>query len=143
MKRSIAPALIAFALCAVTGTALAADFTFNVPLNLQNVHPDVRTATVFCRVFKVRGGYAAENIIAKSDRADIRIPIDSDGNYRGTLSVSAETESGKNPADGRYYECDLAFNSFTLQSDSRARGAPYESRTGTTRTVRVHGDIPR
>jgi hypothetical protein len=144
MKQNVMGFFVAVALFAGAGVASAADFTFNVPINIQNAHPDIRQGTVFCRVFKVRGNHTAENEVADSrHETGLSIPFDSSGNYRGTLAVPVTTQPGKNPADGRYYECDLMFNGFSLDSDTRARGAAFESRAGSARTVHVSGDIPR
>jgi hypothetical protein len=141
-------AFIAMTLFSAVGTAAAADFTFNVPVNIQNAHPDLRQGTVQCRVFKVAGDYTAGNEIARSGGVSGApgITLDSNGNYNGTFTVLAETNSGKNPAEGRFYECDLYFNGYSLASGARRTGvadAAYESRPGTTRTVRVTGAIPR
>lgn len=144
MKHNAKRLLATLVLFAAAHVAAGADFTFNVPINIQNAHPDVRQATVMCRVFKVRGNYTAENEVADSrHETGLTIPLDSNGNYRGTLTVPVTTQPGKNTADGRYYECDLVFNGHSLQNDAGATGAAYESRPGSTRTVRINGEIPR
>jgi hypothetical protein len=138
--------IVGFTLVALLGvatTAQASDFTFNVPLNLQNLHTEVRSAYVDCRVFKTRGDYTAASVIGGGGRYKTDIPVDSNGNYRGTLTVGFDADSGKNASDARYYECDLNINGGNLTSYTTDRGAATVSRPGTTRSVRVTGEVPR
>jgi hypothetical protein len=120
-------------LLGATTAAHASDFRFNVPVNLQNMHTDARTAAVECLVSPAGGGTA----IARSNST---IPLDSNGNYRGTIVVDANAAPGANPSAARRYTCTLIVND-TYVFDRG--GAAFESRPGSTRTVTVQGDIPR
>ena len=131
------------ALLGIASAANAADFTFNVPVNLQNMHREVNTIGVTCRTFKVRGNYTGPNVVGGGHTSYVAIPLDSNGGYRGTIVVNFDAESGKSASDATYYECDLYINGGSVQSHTSSTGAAFESRAGTARTIRVSGNISR
>lgn len=124
------------------GIAFAADFTFDVPIELHNVHPDVIGAFITCQVLDERGLVMSPPapFTPTSGFRNFAVP---GGNYSGV--VTAEL-SVLEPARARRYNCELALQ---ITRDSVAVAmleAAYIARYGRDASVpsvwRVQGDIP-
>lgn len=102
MKRSLL-LVVATAMVAAS-PAIAADFTFDVPLRLTNM-PGVTSVTVRCLVSRVAAGadgYAAtENVIGRNAAS---VPI-SGGSYDGTVTVAVDNSSIHPSSEARSYMC--------------------------------------
>lgn len=103
--------------------ASAADFTFNIPLRVENV-PSMETVTVKCLVSSVRVGepYAAGrgNVVGQG-QTTVR-PVD--GGYNGVVRVEVNA-SGINPASSaQSYSCNLS------ASGAATTGATYAASPG-------------
>ena len=130
--RFILPAAM---LACVAQPALAADFTFDVPVSLANV-PSGQRLTVSCYVSKAaldeptRAG--GTNVVGRGSAA---VPI-VNGNFDGVVTVEVNAE-GLNPAaSGRSYTCSMAMSG-TARTGSAYRASVdnfarvYEDATGT------------
>jgi len=131
------PLLIPFAL--VT-QAMAAQFTFHVPVRIENATPLTR-AQVACTVFDTRGSMG-------SGRSPIPL---SSGVYDGTVTVAFDLAADRSPLAARTYHC-------TIELWARDRGGfefftgymgieeDYPSNTGQDLVELVpvvRGDLPR
>jgi hypothetical protein len=82
-------------------TAAAIDFTFNVPVNIQNQNGNVVDGEVRCTV---------ESDADKNLRVGEGVQffsLDSLGNFQGTLTVAFDADADEEPALGRFYTCVL------------------------------------
>jgi len=97
-------ALIAVAVGVASGPALAADFTFTVPVQVTNLPPDSRQGGVSCAL------YTSPTISAGRDvgRSTANLPI-SGGAYRGEVTVAIDVRPGVDPATVTHYSCALSF----------------------------------
>ncbi|MDZ7736082.1 MAG: hypothetical protein U5P41_08255 [Gammaproteobacteria bacterium] len=87
---------------AITSASLAADFTFEVPVNINNMHPDITQMAVACSVFAPGGALATERTVFSL----------TDGNYTGDVTVEvtvpeAPAGSRRSAADVHEYSCFL------------------------------------
>ncbi len=81
----------------------AGDFNFSVPVDVQNLPPEITRAFVCCDVLTAeRGGTALGN------GCSAPLPI-SGGAIYGTFPVSVDVAPGVDPATGRYYMCSASF----------------------------------
>jgi hypothetical protein len=99
------------ALFACASAAGAADFTFNVPVSLKSISPEY-PVTIKCFVFNmaVPAGTPTNmqfggDLIGEG-RKDFTLKS---GAYEGTVTVSVDSSTRKNPADARGYRCLLQF----------------------------------
>jgi len=126
--RAAAVALLAGA--ALAGApAFAADFTFDIPVVIENV-PSATSALVSCYVSIVPPGgvYAAggTNIVGRGERS---ITI-TGGAFRGTVTVEVNASGLHLPAAARSYNCSLQ------QVNGRAlTGSTYAASSGNAREV--------
>ena len=84
--------------------AQAEDFTFTVPIELHNIHPDLDTLVVDCEVLTVPG-------IARigSRRVFIRLVREGDAmGFSGDVVVAFDAAVGLDPSLGRAYSCTLS-----------------------------------
>jgi hypothetical protein len=107
MHRSYLSSLVfaTFALSVACGAARATDFTFTVPVTLANLPPDSRMGSVSCSLHTsparpgavgVGSGFGMFNLLG--------------GAYSGEVTVTANADSGVDPATVTHYSCGLAFN---------------------------------
>ncbi|MES9846130.1 MAG: hypothetical protein ABW162_12540 [Candidatus Sedimenticola sp. PURPLELP] len=99
--------LVSFMLAVFLAEAQAADFTFNVPVELHNIHPDTTHVRVYCNVtstptwtnnpfVKIASGLSGQHSIAA-------------GEFNSTITLALTAYSGKDPSSGRSYRCGLNF----------------------------------
>lgn len=94
-----------------------ADFTFNVPVEVQNLHQSVIGISVSCVASPAEydivsnsyfTGYtplgAQSNLVGFSTTEIMPVP---DGNYSGTVTVAFGTNPGRQPSDADFYLCGL------------------------------------
>ena len=95
-------ALATAAMGLFASAASAADFTFDVPLRLQNV-PSVNTARISCVVYRSALG-TVETGPNRIGRADVDIPI-SGGAYDGNVTVEVDNSGIIPSSEARSYSC--------------------------------------
>jgi hypothetical protein len=99
-------------LSVVCCSAWAADFTFTVPVALANLPPDSRMGSVSCSLHTSPARPGAVGVGNGSGSFIIAA-----GAYRGEVMVSADANSGVDPATVTHYSCGLAFNATLRGSD--------------------------
>lgn len=77
----------------------AEDFTFNVGVNLSNMHPEIVSMKLRCSAKQ-----GPNVIIGTGENAE---KISADGTFNATVPVSFNADSGKNPADATVAICIL------------------------------------
>ena len=130
--------------------AVAADFTFNVPVTLSNV-PSVTQLAVGCGVSRVEAGgvspFGPGNVVGSGQTA---MPV-SGGAYSGTVRVEVNASGIISADQARSYSCSLSVvgRARTGAAYTASPGnlqAIYETATGHTLTsvrTTVRGPIPR
>lgn len=119
MQKSIIAAGIAALL--TTAPASAADFTFHVPVRIQNMRHAV-AAWVNCDVIRVEG---IRRTAIAFGRADIPLR---DGAFEGTVPVAFDTQSGFASSDANEWACSLVYNWRMPDGTIATRGASEEER---------------
>ncbi len=141
MRRfAFAPGFLALNL-ALAGTAsAAADFTFNVKVDLDSVHQDVQIVQVNCQVSSSAVFDVPADTVAQGY---MNVPLQN-GAYHGTLAVSASHGVGKDPGLGKVYRCDL-FLAKTNVFNWPQQGANVEmwkrAKDGTTLKYTISGPV--
>lgn len=93
----LAAALLLF----VPATSPAEDFTFNVPVRLNNLNPDVELVRITCRVYDDGGRQ-----IARSDGPAAANRWYSVGrNFSRTVTLKFDVDRGHHPSEARTYRC--------------------------------------
>lgn len=90
------------------------DYVFNVPVNISALGPGHR-ADVICRTLLDSGQKAGPRHLSQQTTA---IPLDTNGNYSGTVSVRVPYGTGASPATSQpavanRYECLLSIDGGT------------------------------
>ena len=82
----------------------AEDFTFNVRVELSNLHPDVEGANVLCKVLiAAEGAPVGENVVGLKRSENLM--VSAGGAINQTVRIKFNAYSGKNPADATKYLC--------------------------------------
>lgn len=100
MKRHAIHLLAALAGLASTAPASAADFTFDVPVRVENL-PSVTTLAVQCAVYTA---YPGGRIISVARSPGVTV---SGGSYDGTIMVEVDNRGITPSSDARAYRCSL------------------------------------
>jgi hypothetical protein len=91
--------------------ASAADFTFRVPIVLENMPPVFLEGFLRCFVFQAelipgvdmsRGTPRSQRALGSTDSPAIKIPA---GRYETTMTVEVNVRPTERPSDANYYEC--------------------------------------
>ena len=131
--------------------AVAADFTINVPVTIENM-PAARQFQVYCSTYDTaEGGGSPVNIVGQGTSARIDIP---DGRYSGPpVAIEFNSSETRGPSEARSYGCYISI--FGVRPDGRSFEAAYfalitswQAITGQTVTLSpdgslVKGAIPR
>ncbi|MGI8932424.1 MAG: hypothetical protein ACR2FK_08615 [Sphingomicrobium sp.] len=121
-------ALAALAALAIATPAGAADFTFDVPVSVENL-PSMHTILVSCAVYTA---YPGGRIVGTGNSPTVAM---SGGSYAGTITVEVNT-SGLAPAsEARAYGCSLeglgtARTGVTYRSSPSNFADAYQRATG-------------
>lgn len=121
---------------AAAGEAVAEDFTFNVPVKLSNLLPNVK-AMVSCFLRNSLGTTIGSG-------PNQQVTVGPDGSYSGTVVVKVDAWQGQR-ANVKKYDCYLLLQG---PGDS-VYGPPTgsedwkQSKPGTSRQIMVQGDIPQ
>jgi hypothetical protein len=84
-------------------TAAAADFTFNVPVNLENQNIEITQGEVHCSI--VREDATREFQMGEGVQF---FTLDSLGNFQGTLTVAFDVNAEEDPVLASSYTCILS-----------------------------------
>ena len=129
MMNSIRVALASAILAFATLPAMAADFTFIVPVDVSNLPPEIVSFSVQCAVSTAATGgilQTASTSLVVRDRA-----------YRGDVSVEVNVIPSRR-AEAAYYQCEirdfrtsggLVYAVNGAQPLPRASGSPFRSAT--------------
>jgi len=137
MRLSIIPALVLFGLSA--GTALAADFVFTIPVELEQI-PERAGVLVFCNVYNAN----AQGIGGGNQG----VPVNRNtGQFKGNVSVSVDVHANQNPYTAKTYRCHLRMTipgSTPLWGDASPSSEVEEFRPkpGTDFVGEVQGELP-
>jgi hypothetical protein len=99
--------LLSMLLAGFLSEAQAADFTFNVPVELHDVHPDITHVRVVCNVTSTPT-WTNNPFVKVAFGASIQQSIVG-GEFNSTITVPTNVWPGKDPASGRSYRCDMNF----------------------------------
>ena len=83
------------------GQARAQAFSFNVPLDVKDIHPKYTYVNVTCKVFAANG-------VDEVGRHSSYVPLQSHA-FNGTVSVAVDPAAGKSALDGKNYFCDAFY----------------------------------
>jgi len=124
------PMLFAFAL-------MTADFTFQVPVSLQDYQQPASVVgssqSVWC---SVSAG------TAELGRGHTPLAIPASGNYSATVTVQVSVRPGTRASDATDYKCWFSVSDDITAQMALSRG-DLHARTGTTPVLLVSGHIPR
>lgn len=120
------------------GQAQAQAFSFNVPLDVKDIHPKYTYVKVTCKVIAANG-------VDEVGRHSSFVPLQSHA-FNGTVSVPVDPAAGKNALDGTRYYCDAHY--CTAAEDASCVNAARmdipenKVQPGAAFSPGVHGDIP-
>jgi hypothetical protein len=128
---------------AVAAPASAADFTFDVPVRVQNV-PSMHTLYLSCTIYTA---YPGGTIMARGESGNFPI---TGGAYEGTVTIEVNADGIRPAAEARAYACSLeglgtARTGATYRSSASNFRSAYETATGHTLTTAnntVRGTVP-
>jgi hypothetical protein len=131
MNKHLLSGLIGLLLLALVSHATAEQFTFEVPIVLRNLHPEIDSFLVNCNVY-------ADPLFVANTSQTVALP---ERNYTGTLRMTLNV---LNPASIRRYTCTMSLNTtrssgylgerLVLETYGRDPSAPM--------AFQVEGDIP-
>jgi hypothetical protein len=136
----LAAALVALG----AGTAQAAEFTFEVPVEVSNVPAEVTGVSVSCAALR----YSNPSNLLTDPRPQISLMLGrtvtlTGRSFSGTVRIEADAQPGRRPQEANGYECQLAFMTV------RDRDVPitniterYPPAAGTTAVTTVRGLFP-
>lgn len=132
--------LAAAVLCGLfPGAALAADFVFTIPVELERI-PERADVLVFCNVYNPNG----QGIGGGSQG----VPVNrNSGQFRGNVSVSVDVHAQQDPYSARTYRCHLRM---TIPGRTPLWGDPsptseveeFRPKPGTEFIGEVRGELP-
>lgn len=85
---------------------LAEDFTFNVEVDLTNLHEDVTEIMVVCQVFEESPPFAISEF-GNLGGGFSKIKAPKSGELKTTVPIKFDVFSSDNPADANFYKCFL------------------------------------
>jgi len=130
----------------------AEDFNFSVPVQVNNLLPEVSAIGVKCGARSeglapnITGGDIGESTLFSSTTTDT-VPVPDSGNMSTSINVKFNARNGKDPNDAKKYVCYLWV---IAQTDSGSRVSTRASnnnylfsqpKPGTTFVGQVSGDI--
>ena len=119
MQKSIIAGCMAALL--TTAPVSAADFTFNIPVRIQNMR-NAEAAWVSCDVFRAEG---TRRTAIAFGRTDIELR---DGAYEGTVTVAFNVQPGFASSDATDWGCLLIYNWRMPDGTIATRGATEAER---------------
>jgi hypothetical protein len=95
--------MFAFALTTMSAPAFAEDFTFIVPVDVQNLAPEINRMTVSCSVGVLPGTPGVRARLIGAGRADIPIS----GSYRGDVTITFNASLAGDAGYANSYTCSI------------------------------------
>lgn len=152
MRRGLARAALVLIAALAPASALAEDFSLNVPVKLSSLVPGVTGGLVACVVGPGSIAAVQRPITHAGERIGFGIetfPIDSSRSFAGTVTVAFDADTGKDPAAATHYKCWLQLTSNPEKPG--AVGVPRVDandpvllpRPGTPFTQVITGELPR
>ena len=138
MKTStwVVPILVVF-IMGFTGAAQAEDFSFTVPLRLNNLHAQVESARVFCQALNASGALVGGG--------NTVVPIGSTGSVSSDVVVAFNAQPNQVASNATQFRC-----WFQLQAKGDIWSDPntgttmmYKAKPGTVFVPMVSGTIPK
>lgn len=114
----------------------AADFIFNVPVELHNITPGL--ASRLSVVCVVESGTRAGDYLG---RGFTRINVGPSGDYMGTIVVQINADAGRNVSDAKKYICQMSENERDRLSACPTCDADHRTAPGSRYNVSVIGGI--
>lgn len=102
--------LVSIGFLFMDSNASSEDFTFDVPVRVINLHPDIRSVKVVCSVSNTASPFGGVNI----GQGQTEFPL-MDGSYSGTAAIRFNANTGIDPGRARSWGCSLRF----LRRDGR------------------------
>lgn len=124
----------------VLSVGSAAQFTFNVPVQLQAIHQDNNAFSVHCSV----GRRGTADWFGSGRQM---MPLGPNGNYSGTVTVKLNVNRGRDPAEAEVYRCGLyligrAESAPCPPDTTRCVAVGLQAKPGTPFRHVVEGNIP-
>ena len=136
--------LLAALVTAIAATPVsAADFTFDVPVQVQNL-PSMHTLFLSCTIYTA---YPGGTIIGRGNSGNFPM---TGGSYEGTMTIEVNADGIRPASEARAYSCSLE-GLGTARTGSTYRSSPdnfrrvYETATGhmlSLATNTVRGTVP-
>jgi len=100
-------------------------YTFQVPVDLRDMHPDIRPSAIACQINDAQGGSLGNG------GSEFQIDPQT-RSFNGTVSVSVQLLAGKSPLDAVTYQCVLVLADQSTGATWRAdQGGLGNSTAGT------------
>jgi hypothetical protein len=114
--------------------------TFNVPLQLASLHPDVSEVRAACCCYDQAG-----IPVVQTGHSAVLVP-DANGNINQTVTVTVQAMAGKDLANAKTYACSLELkaagsNVFTTPGVGSTVAIELRSKQGTPLVAQVTGNI--
>jgi hypothetical protein len=119
-------------------------FTFDVPVELNNLHPDFRQGRVTCYAqIYLPGSFAGATAVTNGANSEFAI---TSGRYSGTVTVTLDDTflaAGRRAGEANGYWCRIRLNNGRdwLEPDAILRWGPAAA--GTTPQLSINGLFPR
>jgi len=91
--------------------AYAKDFTFNVGVNFTNLHPDITTVKIVCYAQR-------EQSTGSVGIGTVDLTVPANGEINKTIQVKFNASPGGNPADAKFYLCQMILVASTVDSSN-------------------------
>jgi hypothetical protein len=137
-SRWLIVSVLAMIIPGVVSVAQAEDFTFTVPLKLNNLHAKVGMVRVFCQALNPSGV-----LIGGGNTV---VPVGPTGNVSQNVIVAFNAEPNRIAGDASQYRCwfDMKAKEDPIYMQPNSTNVPmYQAKPGTAFVPVVSGQIPR
>jgi hypothetical protein len=140
-KKTILYPLLGITLAAMAAPAMAAHFTFKVPVELHKLRNNVTNTLVQCVVYDENGGVIGQN--GQSITINRQV-----GEFVTTLTIGVDADLGKSAFDARTYKCFLGLMQAIGANPPKQMPGPnnpnldFQPAAGTPFINEVTGNLP-